>query len=287
MKPDTQPMQALERLETLWVNTGTLCNLACVNCFMESSPANDSLAYFPRRELAKLLAAAPEGLREVGFTGGEPFMNPDIIAMLEAVLASGRRALVLTNAMRPMQRHADALAWLLERYPGQLGLRVSLDHFTPERHEALRGGGSFEVTLAGLQNLASLGAGVSVAARTPWGEAEAVTRAGFAHLFQQRGLALDAHNPARLVLFPEMDMRTPVAKVTSAALQALPPAKKPMCATSRMVVLRRDAPQPEIAPCTLLPGRTLVAMRTQVTLDHPYCAQFCVFGGASCAGARG
>ena len=28
----------LKHLDTLWLNTGTLCNLACASCYIESSP---------------------------------------------------------------------------------------------------------------------------------------------------------------------------------------------------------------------------------------------------------
>ena len=38
--------------ETLWFNTGTLCNLACHNCYIESSPRNDALVYLSRAEVA-------------------------------------------------------------------------------------------------------------------------------------------------------------------------------------------------------------------------------------------
>jgi predicted phosphodiesterase len=285
--PEPIPGQALEQLETLWVNTGTLCNITCVNCFMESSPTNDSLAYFKQAALDDLLASAPASLREIGFTGGEPFMNPDIIPMLRAVLASGRRALVLTNAMRPMQRHQHALSQLLARWPGQLALRVSLDHFTPARHEALRGAQSFAPTLAGLQFLARAGADISVAARTPWGETEAMLRQGFAGLFKAHDIPLDAQDAAQLILFPEMDADSLLPAVTAAALAQLPAEQPLMCATSRMVVLRRGAARPEVTPCTLLPDRSLRAMDETVALDHPHCARFCVFGGASCAGAPG
>ena len=39
---------ALDRLETLWINTGTLCNITCQNCYIELSPSNDRLAYITR-----------------------------------------------------------------------------------------------------------------------------------------------------------------------------------------------------------------------------------------------
>ena len=263
-------MQTLERLETLWVNTGTLCNLACQNCFMESTPANDALAYMPLADVRDLLRAAPESVEEIGFTGGEPFMNPDIIKMLEVTLAAGKSALVLTNAMRPMRRHERALQSLITAYSETLMVRVSLDHYEAGRHDALRGENSFAASLAGLRFLVGAGAKISVAARTPWGETEAMMRAGFARLFAA-----------------EMDGLSPVEPVTAAAMAAVPAETPLMCATSRMAVLRKGASGIEITPCTLLPGRTLDGLDDAVTLDHPHCGRFCVYGGASCAGAQG
>src|SRR5260221_5550742 len=91
----------LKALETLWFNTGTLCNLTCRNCYIESSPRNDRLTYLTRGEVSGFLDEIERDAlptRLIGFTGGEPFMNPDIIAMLDAVLSRGLSALVLTNA---------------------------------------------------------------------------------------------------------------------------------------------------------------------------------------------
>src|SRR5664279_1375164 len=79
----------LKALETLWFNTGTLCNLTCRNCYIESSPRNDRLVYLTAAEVAKFLdeiTAEKLGTGTIGFTGGEPFMNPDLIDMLEDVL---------------------------------------------------------------------------------------------------------------------------------------------------------------------------------------------------------
>src|SRR6185437_15108234 len=98
---------ALDGLKTLWFNTGTLCNIACEHCYIESSPRNDRLAYLSLEEMTGYLdEIARDRLPtvEIGFTGGEPFMNPDMLAMLETCLERGFRVLVLTNAMRPMQR---------------------------------------------------------------------------------------------------------------------------------------------------------------------------------------
>src|SRR2546423_14437512 len=88
---------ALRALDTLWFNTGTLCNLACHNCYIESSPKNDRLAYLSAAEVSAYLdeiAAVGLGTGLIGFTGGEPFMNPEFAAMLGLALGRGVRALV-------------------------------------------------------------------------------------------------------------------------------------------------------------------------------------------------
>ena len=41
---------ALSGITTLWVNTGTLCNIACSHCYIESSPTNDALVYLNAEE---------------------------------------------------------------------------------------------------------------------------------------------------------------------------------------------------------------------------------------------
>jgi predicted phosphodiesterase len=280
------PVVQLAQLETLWINTGTLCNLACTACFMASTPTNDALSYMPLAAFKRLLDEAPD-MQEIGFTGGEPFMNPDIIELLEAALSANKTVLVLTNAMRPMQRHQAALAELIARHPGRVAIRVSLDHYVPARHEAIRGKSSFVPSLEGLRFLAGTGAKLSVASRTPWGETEAMMRAGFDRLFTAETFDLDAQNPVELILFPEMDAFSPAQKITRQALDSVPPDKPLMCATSRMAVLRKGEGTPRITPCTLLPHVTLPSLDAPVALSHPHCAQFCVYGGASCAGAPG
>src|SRR6266508_5058976 len=133
---------ALRQLKTLWFNTGTLCNITCHHCYIESSPRNNRLVYLKRVEVAAYLdeiARDGWGTQEIGFTGGEPFMNPEFLGMLEHCLARGFRVLVLTNAMRPMQRRKEKLIHLNERLGDKLVMRVSLDHFLPQRHEEERG----------------------------------------------------------------------------------------------------------------------------------------------------
>ncbi len=282
----------LTALDTLWLNTGTLCNLACASCYIESSPTNDALVYLSLPHAARFMAEAQAmGTREIGLTGGEPFMNPEIIPMLSAALAQGFDVLVLTNAMKPMRRHADALLALREEAGDRLTLRVSLDHHTMAVHEAERGARSWDAAMDGLRWLSAGGFSLAVAGRLLPGEGEAEARDAYAALFAREGIAVAAHDPARLVLFPEMDESKDVAEITTACWGILD--KRPqdiMCATSRMVVHRKGEPAPRVVSCTLLPyaegfdlGDTLGEAAGDVALNHPHCARFCVLGGASCS----
>jgi uncharacterized Fe-S cluster-containing radical SAM superfamily protein len=285
---------ALEALKTLWINTGTLCNLACENCYIESTPRNDRLSYITAAEVRAYL---DEIKREdlptelVGFTGGEPFMNRDLVPMLEDVLARGLKALVLTNAMRPMRRYERGLLSLKERYGPALCLRVSVDHYTRELHELERGPRSWHPTLEGLRWLVANGFEVDVAGRLYSGEAEPLVQAGYGRLFRAEGIPLNPFDPTRLVLFPEMDARVDVPEITEACWGLL--GKSPsavMCSSSRMVVKRKGADRPVVLACTLLPydarfelGATLREASRSVSLNHPHCAKFCVLGGGACS----
>ena len=290
---DARAQVTLERLETLWINTGTLCNLACKTCYIESSPTNDALVYLTLAEVDVFLDEA-EGLgtREIGFTGGESFMNPDMVAMMRSALARGFEVLVLTNAMRPMRRFDEQLDALRTELGTRLTMRVSLDHYTQALHEAERGPNSWAKALDGCKWLSDHGFRTAVAGRRLAGESETEARAGYAGLFAEHDLRIDAFDPAALVLFPEMDETADVPEISEACwgLLGVSPGAM-MCASSRMVVKRKGAPRPVVVACTLIPyddrfalGETLAGAHGAVSLNHPHCARFCVLGGASCSG---
>jgi pyruvate-formate lyase-activating enzyme len=291
---DRRAHVALKSLDTLWFNTGTLCNLTCANCYIESSPKNDRLGYLTTSEVREYLdEIAAEGLptRLIGFTGGEPFMNPELPEMLEIALSRGFRALVLTNAMRPMAKCKPALLRLKERYGDELTLRVSIDHYGEAVHEAERGRRSWGPTIDGLKWLAANRFSINVASRYLSGEPETAIRRGFVRLFAEFGIALDADDPVALMIFPEMDATVDVPEITEACWGILH--KSPdsvMCASARMVVKRKGAAHPTVLACTLLPddpqfdlGPTLRSAVGSVPLNHPHCAKFCVLGGATCS----
>lgn len=286
----------LSKPETLWFNTGTLCNITCANCYIESSPTNDALVYMTTAEIDDYLDQIEDRgwpIQDIGFTGGEPFMNPEMIDMTRAALSRGYEVLILTNAMRPMMRRGvqDGLRALAAEYGDKLTLRISIDHWSKTNHDKERGTGAFMRTIEGMQWLRDAGIRMTVAGRTVWGEDDATGRQGYANLFATHGFDIDAFNPAETVLFPEMDESADVPEITTECWDLL--GKSPdsvMCASSRMVVKRKGAEKPAVLACTLLPyapefelGETLAEAERDVALNHPHCAKFCVLGGASCS----
>ncbi|SCA57344.1 Radical SAM domain protein [Candidatus Terasakiella magnetica] len=295
-KGETRALVGLTHLHTLWFNTGSLCNITCQGCYMESSPKNDSLAYITLSEVESYLDEIADhhmDVREIGLTGGEPFMNPDIIPILTACLERGFEVLVLSNAMKPLHQKKAELLGLKETYGDKLGVRVSVDHYLKEDHESLRGQGSWDPMIEGLSWLAQNGFKLAIAGRTVWHEDEASERAGYGEMFVRENIPVDAQDPMGLVLFPEMDEQAEVPEITVACWDIVgvqPEAM--MCATSRMIIKRKGADHPVVVPCTLLPydekfemGAELSKADKEVKLNHPHCAKFCVLGGGSCSKA--
>jgi len=285
-----------KELQTLWINSGSLCNIECANCYIQSSPTADHFVYFTAEDLAPYLDeidARGETRIEIAFTGGGPYLNPHMVKMSEMCLERGHELLVLTNAMKPMMRPRvqKGLLDLQERYPAKMTLRVSLDHFSHEGHDQERGEGSFDIALKGMAWLTEHNFTLNIAGRAMFSESEPAAREGYAELIKSEGWNIDAYDPAVTILFPEMDESVDVPEITNACwgiLDVHPDSM--MCATSRMVVKRKGEKQAAVLACTLLwddpqfeTGKTLSDSLGPVKLNHPHCAKFCVLGGASCS----
>ncbi len=295
-KGETRAFVAWDHLKTLWLNTGSLCNIECANCYIESSPKADHFSYLRDVDVAPYLDeidAMGLGKVEIGMTGGEPCMNPHFIKMSQMILERGHDLLVLTNAMKPMMRPRvqKGLLELQETYQDQMTFRVSLDHFSAKGHDEERGEGSFDIALVGLNWLAEHGFNLHIAGRAMFSESEADARRGYADLIKDHGWAINADDPASVMLFPEMDETVDVPEITTECwgILSIHP-ESMMCANSRMVVKRKGETIPAVLSCTLLwdddqfeMGKTLAESLDPVQLNHPHCAKFCVLGGASCS----
>ena len=149
-------------LETLWLNTGTLCNIECANYYIKSSPKNDSLIYLSQENVnrnLRELSRDSHSTNEIGFTGGEPFMNPEMIPMSGRCLDEAYRVLILTNALRPMMRPKtqQGLLALQDAFGVQLTLRVSVVHWSQANHDKERVQSSFQQTIKGMRWLSENG----------------------------------------------------------------------------------------------------------------------------------
>ena len=120
------PSVPMLSLDTLWFQvSGTICNIACTHCFISCSPANHSHEMLTFEEVEQRLAEARRlGVREYYFTGGEPFLNRDMIRILRATLRQGP-ASVLTNGMLLHRRLCLELRELFDDSEYSLDIRVS------------------------------------------------------------------------------------------------------------------------------------------------------------------
>ena len=280
-----------KKIKTLWFNTGTLCNIECKNCYIQSSPKNDRLVYLTFNEVKSFIDEAIDKdleTEEIGFTGGEPFMNKDILKMIEYSLSKDFKVLVLSNAMRPMLNKKEDLLKLNHK---NLTIRVSIDHYQKEKHEEIRGKNTFDVMMEGLQWLNSNNFNYTLATRLLWGEQEDLLRDNFNQFISNYNLKLNAKSEHQLVTFAEMDEKADTPEITTACWNIL--GKNPndiMCSWSRMVVKKKGVQKPSVIACTLLPyedefdlGHTLTNSLQKIYLNHKHCSKFCVLGSSSCS----
>jgi molybdenum cofactor biosynthesis enzyme MoaA len=152
------PLISLAHLDDLWFQVaGTLCNLECTHCFISCSPHNHRFGFLGLDAVRLALEqSVPLGVKEYYFTGGEPFLNRDMPAILKLTLQYGP-ATVLTNGtvlkdewLRELRAAEDASNYSLE-------FRVSMDGFTPSANDAVRGAGTFERILHGVRMLLAHG----------------------------------------------------------------------------------------------------------------------------------
>ena len=152
------PGQPLLHLDSLWIQVaGTLCNLTCTHCFVSCGPGENRHAMMTRDEVRSRVAEALLlGVKEFYFTGGEPFLHPELLEILADTLEHGP-CTVLTNGTLFSERRVDALVDLARASRYALEIRVSLDGDHAERHDAFRGAGCFDRAIAGVAMLSRRG----------------------------------------------------------------------------------------------------------------------------------
>ena len=293
---DVRATVSFKKFKTLWFNLGSQCNIECKNCYIKSSPQADHFVYLKPNDILPYLDEIDLISRdriEIGFTGGEPYLNPDAIELAEVVLERGHKLLVLTNAMRPMMRPKvqKGLLSLKQKYGNRLTLRVSLDHYTDIGHDKERGKGSYRIAIDGINWLNENSFNINIAGRSEFSEGEDEAIQGYHKLIKRSKWKINLDNREALILFPEMDEKIDVPEISKNCWNILNVnPENMMCATSRMVVRRKHETTPSVLACTLLwddtqfeTGKILKDSLKPVKLNHPHCSKFCVLGGASCS----
>lgn len=227
-------------LDTLWFQVaGTLCNLQCTHCFISCSPSNHSHGMLTLADVRRRLAEAiPLGVREYYFTGGEPFLNPEMLPILEETLRQGP-ATVLTNGLLLTPERCRRLRELAAASDYSLDIRVSIDGYDAATNDPVRGAGTFDRILSGIRNLAAAGLNpvVTVTEACP----DAATSAGRSRFLDwMRSIGLSKPRLKVLSLFrigaEEQRLRAyePWETLRGRALTA-EETERLMCASSRMI----------------------------------------------------
>lgn len=288
-------------LDELWFHTGTACNLDCPFCLEGSKPGDDRLQLLRFRDAVPFIdEALALGVKQFSFTGGEPFINKDIIRILDYALQY-RPCLVLTNATEPLIRRIQQLE-PLRNLACTLSFRVSLDYPDAARHDAGRGEGMFASALTALRKLHEMGFHVSVASQfSPATAADVADRAvgvadvadvaaAFAEIFRSVGLPEDLprvefpefHPPGTQVSTPQITKTCMTSYQTEESRHAF------MCAFSKMVA--KSGGRMQVYACTLVDddpdyvlGETLAeALQISISMKHHRCYS-CFKYGASCS----
>lgn len=275
-------------LDELWIHTGTACNLDCPFCLEGSRPGDTRLQRVSLADVRPLIdEAVGLGVRQFSFTGGEPFVIKDMVAILEYA-ASHRPCLVLTNGTAPVVRRLTQIRKLAgSTHP--ITFRVSLDFPDEARHDAGRGAGNFRLALQGLRGLHKAGFKVSLARQMQPGHDESAVDDTFRQLLIREGLPADL----RIVAFPDFGIPGSQADVPVVTTDCMTrfhgeASRRFMCAFSKMAV--KMAGRMRIYPCTLVDddphfdqGMSLTeALKPRVLLQHHRCYS-CFRHGASCS----
>ena len=276
-------------LDELWFHTGTACNLDCPFCLEGSRPGDNRLQRISLADVRPLIdEAVGLDVRQFSFTGGEPFVVKDMVAILEYA-ANLRPCLVLTNGTAPVVRRLTQIRKLAGT-PHPIAFRVSLDYSDESQHDVGRGAGNFRLALQGIRSLLKAGFSVSLARQMQAGRDEADVDREFRQLLSVEGLPVDL----LIVSFP--DFGTPgeertVPRITEDCMtryQTEATRRAFMCGFSKMAV--KKGGRMRIYACTLVDdderydqGATLTAaISPRVLLQHHRCYS-CFKYGSSCS----
>lgn len=276
-------------LSELWIHTGTICNLKCPFCFEGSSPTNKRIEPITLKDVKPYIEEALKlGTDQFSFTGGEPFVNKEIIDILDYAL-NFKPCLVLTNATTPIMNKISDLKSMLNK-KHSLSFRVSIDFPDRELHDMNRGDGNFDLSLKAMGELHRMGFQVSVARLTRPEENKNAVNKAYLTILQQAGLPEDTN----IVSFPNLGLPgcyMDVPQITERCMREYKTEQERnqfMCSYSKMIA--KKGGKIRVYACTLVDddkdydlGEDLSkAMKFRIMLKHHRCYS-CFSFGTSCS----
>lgn len=195
------PLVELSHLDHLWFQVaGTRCNLTCHHCFISCSPHNHSFGFLSREQVEQALEESIAlGVKEYYFTGGEPFLHPQLTELLCLALEYGPTT-VLTNGTVLKPAWLERLREAQEASRYSLEFRVSIDGLSPEMNDPIRGEGTFARAMRGVAQLVEHGFLPIITAARTWPESEDLTvLRGFEAVLREIG-----YNRPRIKLVPTL-----------------------------------------------------------------------------------
>ncbi len=288
--PET-PRVAIDSLDVLWFQVaGTICNLRCAHCFISCAPDNDKFKFLSLETCERYLEeAAALGVREFYFTGGEPFANPQMCDILECAGSYGP-ATVLTNATLLRSSTLDRLRRINESTVHSIEMRVSIDGYSAEMNDPIRGEGTFAAAMKGVRDLVASGFRPIITIMRSWEGDDCEVLAEFVSMLEQNG-----YDRPRLKILPSIKLGAEVERsrayhgderITPEMMVDFDTSQL-ICSHSRLVTDRG------VWVCPILPdfpearlGDTLAESLTDYPLRHSAC-HTCWAHGAICSNASG
>jgi len=287
---DARPWIDIPHLDHLWFQVGgTLCNLTCAHCFISCSPKNDAFGFLSLTDVERRLEeSVPLGVKEYYFTGGEPFLNPEMTAILIETLRYGP-ATVLTNGTVLKDEWLAALRAAEDSSIYSLEFRVSIDGCSSEMNDPVRGAGTFARAMRGVAKLVEYDFLPIITAARVWPidqDRDVIDR--FLEVLRYAG-----YNRPRLKILPTLHLgaeetRTqgylPSERVTPAMLDGYDQSQL-VCHHSRIVTDRGIHVCPILieSPNSAL-GQTLAESLIPFAIEHGACTT-CYQYGAICTNA--
>jgi len=123
------------------------CNLSCGYCRASASSLPDVDELSTEEALSFLSSIAPLQPMII-LSGGEPLLRPDIFQIARHGKALGMRVSLASNGTTITSQVADEIA-----ASGISRVSISLDGASSKKHDLIRGKGSFQAAMRGIENL--------------------------------------------------------------------------------------------------------------------------------------